>query len=52
MSLTAHFINNNWEKNNIVLNVKTMEGSHTGKYLALTFMAMLEEWQMPMKGCL
>ena len=49
ISLTVHFINNNWKTIDIVLillNVKTMEGSHTGKYLASNFIAMLEEWQI------
>ena len=49
MSLTAHFINKNWTKTDIVLNVKAMEGSHTGDYLASVFMAMLEDWQISRK---
>ena len=46
ISLTAHFINKNWTKTDIVLNVKAMEGSHTGDYLASVFMAMLKDWQI------
>ena len=34
ISLAAHFINNNWGKNDVLLNVKVMEGSHTREYLA------------------
>ena len=46
MSLTAHFITKNWEKFNVLLNVKVTQGSHTGEYLALTFLELLEEWQL------
>ena len=46
MSLTAHFINKKWKKMEIVLNIKVLESSHTGEYLASIFMEMLEDWQI------
>ena len=47
MSLAAHLITKNWEKFNVLPNVKAMQGSHTGEYLASTFLELLEEWQLP-----
>lgn len=44
MSLTGHFIDGDWKRQQVVLNVKAMEGSHTGEYISQTFLAMLEHW--------
>ena len=44
MSLTAHFIDNNWERQQVVLNTRAMSGSHTAQYIGDTFMEMLEFW--------
>lgn len=46
MSLTAHFINKNWNRVQIVLNVKAMSGSHTGEYIGQIFLTILEEWKI------
>ena len=46
MSLTAHFIDKNWERVQVVLNVKAMFGSHTGEYIAETFLNLLKEWDI------
>nr|XP_039247688.1 zinc finger BED domain-containing protein 4-like [Styela clava] len=44
MSLTAHYIDKNWERKQVLLNVKAMQGSHTGEYIAETFDEMLNDW--------
>ncbi|KAK7913512.1 hypothetical protein WMY93_013723 [Mugilogobius chulae] len=46
MSLTVHFINKNWERVQVVLNVKAMFGSHTGDYIGETFVNLLDEWDI------
>ncbi|XP_065130356.2 zinc finger BED domain-containing protein 4-like [Paramisgurnus dabryanus] len=46
MSLTAHFIDENWNRVQTVLNVKAMSGSHTGEYIGQMFLTMLEEWNI------
>lgn len=46
VSLTAHFINKDWNRVQIVLNVKTMTQSHTGEYIGNLFLEMLHEWAM------
>jgi hypothetical protein len=44
MSLTCHFINSDWERKQIVLNVKAMYGSHTGEYISEVFLSLLRHW--------
>lgn len=44
MSLTAHFIDKQWKRVQLVLNVKAMSESHTGEYISQVFLAMLQEW--------
>ncbi len=34
MSLTCHFIDDNWERKQVILNAKAMSGSHTGEYIS------------------
>ncbi len=46
MSLTCHFIDNEWNRRQVVLNTKVMHGSHTGEYIKDTFLHMLEEWKI------
>nr|XP_023660962.1 zinc finger BED domain-containing protein 4-like [Paramormyrops kingsleyae] len=46
MSLTCHFIDNNWERKQVVLNVKAMSGSHTGEYISSMFLSMLKHWDI------
>ena len=46
MSLTAHFIDKNWKKVQLVLNVKSLTQSHTGQYIGETFLSMLQEWEI------
>lgn len=46
MSLTGHFIDNIWTRKQVVLNVKTMTGSHTGNYIREMFLTMLEYWEI------
>ena len=37
MSLTGHFIDNVWTRKQVVLNVKTTIGPHTGNYIRDVF---------------
>ncbi|KAK7122932.1 hypothetical protein R3I94_019901 [Phoxinus phoxinus] len=46
MSLTCHFINSDWERKQVVLNVKAMSGSHTGEYISKMFLSMLKHWDI------
>jgi hypothetical protein len=46
LSLTAHWINDSFERKSAVLNVKPFDGSHTGEYIAETFDAMFRSWQI------
>lgn len=46
MSLTCHFIDNDWERKQIVLSVKAMSGSHTGEYISEMFLTMLRYWDI------
>uniref|UniRef100_A0AAQ5YIA3 BED-type domain-containing protein n=1 Tax=Amphiprion ocellaris TaxID=80972 RepID=A0AAQ5YIA3_AMPOC len=46
MSLTCHFIDEKWERKQVVLNIKAMAGSHTGEYISEMFLAMLEQWNI------
>ena len=46
MSLTCHFITNEWERKQVVLNTTVMEGSHTGQYIKDKFLEMIEEWHI------
>lgn len=46
MSLTCHFIDDNWERKQVLLNVKTMSGSHTGEYIGDMFITMLNYWDI------
>ena len=46
MSLACHFIDADWERKQVVLNVKVMDGSHTGEYISQLFLAMLEKWEI------
>lgn len=46
MSLTGHFISEDWSRMQVMLNVKPMTGSHTGSYIQETFLKMLEDWDI------
>lgn len=46
MSLTCHFIDSDWERKQIVLNVKAMHGSHTGEYISEVFLSLLKHWDI------
>ena len=46
MSLTAHFIDKNWKKVQLVLNFKSLTQSHTGQYIGETYLSMLQEWEI------
>ena len=46
MSLTCHFIDDNWERKQVILNAKAMSGSHTGEYISNMFISMLKHWDI------
>ncbi len=46
MSLTCHFIDDQWIRRQVILNTKAMTGSHTGEYISEMFLGMLEEWEI------
>ncbi|XP_071032078.1 uncharacterized protein [Oncorhynchus clarkii lewisi] len=46
MSLTGHFIDDVWTRKQVVLNVKTMTGSHAGNYLGGMFLTTMEYWDI------
>lgn len=46
MSLTCHFIDDNWERKQVVLNAKAMSGSHTGEYISNMFISLLKYWDI------
>lgn len=46
MSLTCHFIDDNWERKQVVLNAKAMSGSHTGEYISNMFISLLKQWDI------
>lgn len=46
MSLTGHFIQKDWKRQQVVLNVKTMTGSHTAQHIQETFLEMLDSWKI------
>ena len=41
MSLSAHFITKNWEKFNVLLNIKATQGSHTGEISGFNFLGTI-----------
>ncbi|XP_041946911.1 LOW QUALITY PROTEIN: zinc finger BED domain-containing protein 4-like [Alosa sapidissima] len=45
-SLTCHFIDPNWDRKQVLLNAKTMSGSHTGEYIGDMFISLLEYWDI------
>lgn len=46
LSLTAHWVNDTFERKSAVLNVKPFDGSHTGEYIAEAFHEMFCSWEI------
>lgn len=46
MSRTGHFIQRDWNRQQVVLNVKTMSSSHRARYIQETFLEMLDSWKI------
>ncbi|XP_064816522.1 uncharacterized protein LOC135533058 [Oncorhynchus masou masou] len=46
VSLTGHFIDDVWTRKQVVLNVKTMTGSHAGNDIREMFLTTLEYWEI------
>ena len=46
LSLTAHWVNDSFERKFAVLNVRPFDGSHTGEYIAEIFDDMFRSWQI------
>lgn len=47
LSLTAHFIDQNFEQHNVVLHCQEFTGSHTAEALAAAFSDMFRSWGIP-----
>ena len=46
LSLTAHWLTDEFERKSAVLHVQPIEGSHTGEHLAAIYIKMLEGWEI------
>jgi len=46
LSLTAHWLNEDFVKKSAVLHVQPLEESHTGEYLAQVYRKMLSGWEI------
>ncbi|KAL8158296.1 hypothetical protein AgCh_002845 [Apium graveolens] len=49
LSLTAHFVDENWELQSRILNLRFMPPPHTGQLLAEKFISLLKEWGIERK---
>ena len=47
LSLTAHWITNDFEKRSCILNARPLVESHTGEYISQVFIDMLAAWEVP-----
>jgi hypothetical protein len=46
-TITAHFINNEWEMKSVVLQTRKLTGSHTGEAIAESLQITAQEWSLP-----
>ncbi|KAL3848453.1 hypothetical protein ACJMK2_019310 [Sinanodonta woodiana] len=46
LSLTAHWIDSNWERQYAFLQLRLLEVSHTGEMLAAELLSIMEEWKV------
>ncbi|KAG2209871.1 hypothetical protein INT45_010276 [Circinella minor] len=49
LGITAHWIDESWKQNSIVLGLELLEGSHTGVNMAAAFIYVLEHWNLQEK---
>lgn len=49
LGITAHWIDESWKQNSIVLGLELLEGSHTGVNMAAAFIRVLEHWNLQEK---
>ena len=49
LSLTAHYVDENWNLQSRILNLRFMPPSHTGQLLAEKFIGLLKEWGIERK---
>ena len=47
LSFTAHWLTESFQQECAVLNVLSLEDSHTGLYLASKYKEMLSKWEIP-----
>ena len=50
ITITAHFINDNWEMKNYVLQTRPMHESHTGANIAEVIKEAVQEWNIPQEN--
>jgi hypothetical protein len=46
LSLTCHWIDQDWERKSAILHASYLQGSHTAENIKTTTLKMLEEWRM------
>jgi len=46
-TVTAHFINKDWELRSVVLETKKVEGSHTGENIKSCLLETQQKWRLP-----
>ena len=46
LSLTTHWVNNNFERKSAVLNAQTLHEAHTGEYICSQYKDMLGHWEI------
>ena len=51
ISMSGHFVNVNYERRDILLNVKHFPGRHTGVAISDIFSEMIESWKIPPSKC-
>ncbi|KAG2224754.1 hypothetical protein INT45_005278 [Circinella minor] len=49
LGITAHWIDESWKQNSIVLDLKLLEGSYTGVNMTAAFTRVLEHWNLQEK---
>ena len=49
LSLTAHWIDSQFKRTSAVLNAQCLTEAHTGKYIAVQFLTMLEKWDVTLE---
>src|SRR5579871_2331910 len=49
LAVTVHWINDNWEQQDVILGFEHLKGSHTGEALMLAFVRVVEHFHLQRK---